>query len=70
MPWSFIRQRPVPVGRAEDAFDVVAGALCHQAGEERYNDLEVLTVDLFVTQTELGRLGKGVDHILTVVVKD
>src|SRR3546814_4637487 len=53
-----VLQRPVPVGGPEDALDVCAGTLRHQAREQRHHNLEVLAVGLLVAQAELNRLGQ------------
>src|SRR3546814_4401516 len=45
-----VLQRPVPVGGPEDALDVCAGTLRHQAREQRHHNLEVLAVGLLVAQ--------------------
>ena len=65
-----VAELPVPVGRAEDALHRLAGALGHQLGVERDDDLEVLAVDLLALQAELHRLGQRVDHVAAVVVED
>jgi hypothetical protein len=65
-----ILQGPVPVGRAVDTLDVGAGALGHQLGVERHDDLELLAVHFLVAQAELHRLGQRVDHVAAVVVQE
>src|SRR3546814_17894281 len=58
-----VLQRPVPVGGPEDALDVCAGTLRHQARAQRHHNREVLAVGLLVAQAEMRseerRVGQG-----------